>query len=215
MTCVRSLLMHSNRSWFSKLLLIITVLLTSSLSAHAQLVSPHGQFVRISPIQRSLLPPDEARDLFNAGEALYDQRKFTEAEKRFREVVSRFPRNPIADKADYYLIRTLTQVGRNSDALARINFFARQYPKSNWLNDVQEIRMRLTNQVPMNAEFILLGQTVPAPAPPKAPNRINATQASVPPSPPTPFAYPGSGPSPFMHIELQNSDPEISLQQEI
>ena len=154
--------MHSNRSRFSKLLLIITVLLTYSLSAHAQLVSPHGQFVRISPIQRSLLPPDEARDLFNAGEALYDQRKFVEAERRFREVISRFPRNSIADKADYYLIRTLTQIGKNSDALVRINFFAKQYPKSNWLDDVQEIRMQLTNQVPVNAEYILLSQSRPA-----------------------------------------------------
>src|SRR5262245_13749008 len=99
--------MYSNRNWISKLILLITVTTTLPLSVSAQ-------YVRVGRDRTSFLPPDAARDLFNAGEELYDQRKFVDAEKRFREVISRYPRNVIVDKADYYLIRTLTQLGKNS-----------------------------------------------------------------------------------------------------
>jgi len=65
--------MHSNRNWISKLILLITVVVSVPLSVSAQ-------YVRIAARQqRSLLPPDAARDLFNAGEVLYDQRNFVEA----------------------------------------------------------------------------------------------------------------------------------------
>jgi tetratricopeptide (TPR) repeat protein len=209
--------MYSNRNWISKLILLIT-------AATALPLSVSAQHVRIVSNQRSLLPPDAARDLFNEGEVLYDQRQFVDAEKRFREVVTRYPKNQIADKADYYLIRTLTQIGKNSEALSRIDTFTRQYPKSLWLNDVQEIQMRLTDQVPANAENILLRRSGPfagratgrAQAPPQA--------TPVPPSPPVP-GNPSNPPQPFntgLRVyapfgppAFQSSDPEISFQQEI
>ena len=56
---------------------------------------------------------DEARETFNAGRQLYDEDNFAEAERKFREVIQKFPRHPIADRADYYLIRTLTQLGKH------------------------------------------------------------------------------------------------------
>src|SRR5262245_42206678 len=118
------MLMYSNRIWISNFVILITCFFALSFSASA-----HG--LRRGTPQRSFLPPDEARDLFNVGEVFYDERKFVDAEKRFREVILRFPTNPIADKADYYLIRTLTQTGKNAEALNRINAFTRQYPKSN------------------------------------------------------------------------------------
>ena len=205
--------MYSNRNWISKLILLITAVTTVPLSVSAQ-------YVRIVTNQRSLLPPDAARDLFNEGEALYDQRNFVEAEKRFREVISRYPKNAIADKADYYLIRTLTQNGKSSEALMRIEAFTGQYPKSTWLNDVQEIRMRLTNQVPLNAESILLPR--PGPAPRRAPGvgqaaiQISApTAPPAPPNPPRPFNSPIGPYTPFGGAEFQSSDPEVSFQQEI
>ena len=212
--------MYSNRIWISNFLLLITCLVAFSLSASAQ-------HVRLVTHQRSFLPPDEARDLFIAGEVSYDQRKFLDAEKRFREVITRFPKNPIADKAEYYLIRTLTQTGKSAEALSRIDGFAKQYPRSNWLNDVQELRMRLTNQVPVNAEYILLQQ--PAPVSGRGSARGNTparVQASgTPPTPPSPAAPPSPAvvPSPFGYsfgsgfatFEFQSSDPEISFQQEI
>src|SRR5437764_15374739 len=83
-----------------------------------------AQHTRLVRLQRSLVPaPDEARDIFNAGQQLYDQSRYSEAESKFREVVQRFPKNPIADRADYYLIRALSQSGKKSEALDRINAF--------------------------------------------------------------------------------------------
>src|SRR5262249_5413707 len=85
----------------------------------------------------------------------------------------------------------------------------RQYPKSNWLDDVQEFRIQLTNQIPPRAESILLSGP-PAPA---APPRVfvtaqgfNAAPPPVPAIPPIP---------PFPQIGSQGSDPEISLQQKV
>src|SRR5262249_17491772 len=132
------------------------------------------------------------------------QDKFSEAERRFREVITRFPSNPIADRADYYLIRTLSQMGKQSEAISRIDAFPKNYPRSSWLNDVQEMRMRLTNQVPDGFEKKI--------SPPVRSVQINALPPS-PPSPPAPF-FTSVGPSPFT-VEFQSSDPEISLQQEI
>ena len=186
--------MYSNTRWILKLTLSAFAFFGIASAASAQ--------VRI--ITQSLLPPDEARDIFIAGQRSYDEGRFTDAESRFREVIRRFPKNQIADRADYYLIRTLAQTGKKTEALSLIDTFAKQYPKSSWQNDVLELRIQLTNQVPQTAERILLpprpapvyvGVLGPAPAPP------------VPPAPPTPIVGP-FGP-------LQSSDPEISLQQEI
>src|SRR5262245_26223019 len=197
--------MYSNRNWCSHL--IVTVFLTFALpfTASAQ--------QRILIRTQSLLPLDEARDVFNAGLKFYDESRFTEAETKFRDVIRRFPKNPIADRADYYLIRALAQVGKRTEALSRIDGFSRQYPKSNWLDDVQEFRIQLTNQIPPRAETILLSGP---PAPPSAPRRVFVTAQgfNVPPAPPIP-AIPPIPPTPFSQIGSQSADPEISLQQEV
>src|SRR5262249_17399086 len=138
--------MHSNMKWTAKLMLAVFATFVAISSATAQ--SP--------AFTRSLLPPDEARDLFIAGQRFYDEGRYTDAESRFREVIRRFPKNQIADRADYYLIRTLAQNGKRPEALSLIDTFAKQYPKSSWQNDVLELRIQLTNQVPQTAERFLL-----------------------------------------------------------
>src|SRR5436190_840880 len=53
-----------------------------------------------------------------------------------------------------------------------INLFSNQYPKSKWWDDVQELRIQLTNQVPPRTEAIFLAAfpNVPVlPPPPAAP----------------------------------------------
>ncbi len=198
--------MYSNKKWISKFTLTvpITLALASALapSASAQ--------IRVLAGRQALLPPDEAREIFNTGYKFYDERRFTDAENKFREVIGRFPKNPIADRADYYLIRTLAQVGKKAEALNRIDAFAKEHPKSNWLPDVQEFRIQLTNQIPPRAESILI-------------QRVSRT----PPKPPAPPAYAPFGPagqtvtavptpfSVFATIGFQSPDSEISLQQEI
>src|SRR5262245_18992055 len=113
--------MYSNTKWVSKFILTIFVTVALPFTASAQ------QRIFIHSAQ-SLLPPDEARDVFNAGLKFYDESRFNEAENKFRDVVRRFPRNPITDRADYYLIRTLAQIGKRTEALSRIDAFSRQYP---------------------------------------------------------------------------------------
>src|SRR5262245_22863315 len=105
---LRSHHMFSNGKWISGFLLAVFACLVLSPAASAQ--------TRIWMYTQSLLPPDEARDLFNEGQRFFDEDRFREAESKFREVVRRFPGNTIADKADYYLIRTLSQTGRKNEA---------------------------------------------------------------------------------------------------
>jgi tetratricopeptide (TPR) repeat protein len=203
--------MYSNMKWIIKLLLAGFAVLVIVSAASAQ--------VRIT---QSLLPPDEARDIFVAGQRLFDQGRLTDAENRFREVVRRFPKNQIADRADYYLIRALmAQTGKTTEALSLIDSFAKQYPKSSWQNDVLELRIQLTNQVPETFERILI-----SPAPGASPGgrpifisgRPSPSPAPAPPAPPAPPVAPiGPGSvGPFgIFVGAQSSDPEVSLQQEI
>ena len=196
--------MYSNVKWISNVLLAVFVTCVVSSAAWAQT----GIYVVGA---QSFLPPDEARDIYNAGKALYDEFRYTDAENKFREVVRRFPKNPIADRAEYYLIRTLAQVGKRTEAVNRINAFPKQYPKSNWLDDVQEFRIQLTNQLPPRAERILLTTSQAPTAPAPAPFPAGPVVAPITPIPPLP-------PMPFVSVDwagFQSSDPEISLQQEV
>lgn len=205
--------MYSNQKWISKIIstVFITVVLASAASA---------QQIRIWAHTQAFAAPDEARDLFNEGMRLFDDNRFTDAESKFRQVIRRFPKNPIADRADYYLIRTLAQVGKKAEAVSRINAFVKLYPKSRWQGDVQEMRIQLTNQVPARAETILLR---PFQQPPQPPQPLQPPQPA-----PSPFQVHVVGPGPVVvppvppippggifSFEFQSSDPEISLQQEI
>jgi tetratricopeptide (TPR) repeat protein len=191
--------MYSNTKWILKLTLSVFAIFGIASAASAQ----------VRTITQSLLPPDEARDIFIAGQRSYDEGRFTDAESRFREVIRRFPKNQIADRADYYLIRTLAQTGKKTEALSLIDTFTKQYPRSSWQNDVLELRIQLTNQVPQTAERILLP---PRPAPVYV-GVVGPAPAPVPPVPPAPPVPP----TPFVGVfgPVQSSDPEVSLQQEM
>lgn len=174
----------------------------------------YAQTDRAALLQRNFLEPsDPARDLFNVGQKFYDQFRYEDAVKTFREVVRMYPKSNIADRAQYYLIRTLWQNRKPSEAIEQINVFQKTYPKSSWYPDVQEIRIQLTNQVPPAAAAFLLRSPVPAapqappapqaPAPIPAPFVISAESISIP---PMPFGAIPGGP--------QSSDPQVSLMQE-
>jgi tetratricopeptide (TPR) repeat protein len=198
--------MFSSMKWISKLTIVLCVTFVVTSSAWAQ--------IHVLVQANSLLPADEAREIFNNGVTLYDQYRFNDAEIRFREVIRRFPKNVIADRADYYLIRTLAQVRKTTEALSRIDAFAKQYPKSKWLDDVQELQIQLTNQIPPKADSIFLRSSAsPSPAPAPLGTRVQITTSAVPALPPFPPLPPGP-PSPF-GPGFQSSDPEVSLQQEI
>ncbi len=111
--------MYSNRKWIFRVMLAGIGIMAMVTGASAQ-IQIHNIDLRNRFLPKLL---DQARDLFNAGQEFYDEGKFAEAEKRFREVIQRFPQNVIADRADYYLIRTLKQLERKTEALSRIDAF--------------------------------------------------------------------------------------------
>ena len=157
-----------------------------------------GQNMRQPAFQRNLLEPgDPARDLFNEGQRLYDQYRYGDAERTFRQVTERYPRSSVADRAEYYLIRTLRQTGKTADALNHINSFRKTYPNSTWNLDVEEEKMEITNQIPPAAQAILIRQGV-------APVQSVAPHPTAP-RPPTIAIRP---------VEIQKLDPQISFLQE-
>ena len=129
-----------------------------------------AQSPRVFVTQRNFVEPsgDPARELFSDGQNLFDQSRYADAEKTFRDVVQKYPKSNIADKAEYYLIRTLIQAGKTNQALNHINTFRTLYPKSPWNDDVEDLRMRLTNQVPATVRALLIRRS-PPPAPANAP----------------------------------------------
>src|SRR6266850_6814580 len=165
--------MYSNRKWIFRVMLAGIGIMAMVTGASAQ-IQIHNIDLRNRFLPKLL---DQARDLFNAGQEFYDEGKFAEAEKRFREVIQRFPQNVIADRADYYLIRTLKPLEKKNEALTRIGAFAKSYPQSKWQNDVEELRISLTNQVPDQSVFLLQTPFGPVPPAPPAP--------PMPPFPPT------------------------------
>jgi hypothetical protein len=157
-----------------------------------------AQNPRPPAFQRNLLEPaDPARDLFSTGQKFYDQYRFADAERIFRQVTETYPKSSVADRAEYYLIRTLRQTGKTADALNHINAFRKTYPNSTWNLDVEEEKMELTNQVPAAAQAILIRQGVGPlrPAPPRLP-AVTVPPAVVP------------------RMEIQNLDLQISFLQE-
>jgi outer membrane protein assembly factor BamD (BamD/ComL family) len=78
----------------------------------------------------------EARRLWNEGNELFNDGNFTDAEKKFREALTKYPKTDQADRSAYYLIKTLEKLRRFQEARAEIENFHRNYPGSRWREDV-------------------------------------------------------------------------------
>jgi tetratricopeptide (TPR) repeat protein len=85
----------------------------------------------------------EAHALWLDGRNLYDDFKFAEAEKKFREALSKYPKADQIDRQAYYLILTLEKLNRITEARAEIQTFLRNYPSSKWSDYVNERRLDL------------------------------------------------------------------------
>jgi outer membrane protein assembly factor BamD (BamD/ComL family) len=101
---------------------------------------------------------DAARKLFNEGDDFYNARNFSEAEKKFREALTKYPKSDRVDRTAYYLIITLDKLDRDREALTAIENFHRNYPGSVWADDVAEKRLNLaamsTNEVRVQQQKI-------------------------------------------------------------
>jgi len=85
----------------------------------------------------------EARKLFIEGRDLQDDGKLADAEKKFREALTKYPKSDGADRTAYYLISALVKLGRASDARKEIDNFRKNYPQSTWKSDVDEKNLAL------------------------------------------------------------------------
>src|SRR5262249_498304 len=80
-------------------------------------------------------------------------------------------------QSNYFLIRSLANLKKNGEALAQIDKFLKERPKSRWAEDVRELKLQLSKEVPQS----LLAQLTPrAPLPPGPP----ATPVPARPAPP-------------------------------
>jgi tetratricopeptide (TPR) repeat protein len=84
-----------------------------------------------------------ARALFTEGRNFWDEGKFGEADRKFREAITRFPRAEQSDRTAFYLITTLIKLGRTAEARTEIENFYKNYPQSSWKSDVDEKRLTL------------------------------------------------------------------------
>jgi len=85
----------------------------------------------------------EARRLWNEGNDLFNDRNFADAEKKFREGLTRYPKSDQSDKTAYYLILTLEKLRRYPEARTEIENFHRNFPGSRWREDVDERSLSL------------------------------------------------------------------------
>jgi tetratricopeptide (TPR) repeat protein len=88
-------------------------------------------------------PNPGARALFVEGQTFWDVGKFVDAEKKFREALTKYPKAEQSDRTSYYLITTLVKLGRVAEARTEIQNFYRNYPQSPWTSDVEEKRLSL------------------------------------------------------------------------
>jgi len=76
---------------------------------------------------------------------LYDG-NFVEAEKKFREALTKYPKAEQSDRAAYYLIDALVKLRRVQEARTEIENFRRNYPQSKWQQEVDEKTVVLGGQ---------------------------------------------------------------------
>ena len=88
----------------------------------------------------------EARRLATEGVTFHYDGNFVEAEKKFREALTKYPKAEQADRIAYYLIDTLVKLRRIQDARTEIEHFRRNYPQSKWQTDVDENTLALGGQ---------------------------------------------------------------------
>ena len=73
----------------------------------------------------------------------YNDGNFADAEKKFREALTKYPKSDQSDRSAYYLIITLEKLRRFQDARTEIENFHRNYPGSRWRDDVDERSLAL------------------------------------------------------------------------
>jgi tetratricopeptide (TPR) repeat protein len=100
----------------------------------------------------------EANKIFIDGRNALDDGNHAEAEKKFREALTKYPKADQSDRTAYYLIITLEKLRRFADARTEIQNFHKNYPASRWRQDVDERSLVLSGPIGSNVGFTDLAQ---------------------------------------------------------
>ena len=114
-------------SWILSLILAVGVLVAHPTAGMAQTARENA----------------EARRLWNEGNDLFNDRNFADAEKKFREALTKYPKSDQSDRSAYFLIRSLEKLRRYPETRTEIDNFHRNYPGSSWREDVDEISLAI------------------------------------------------------------------------
>jgi tetratricopeptide (TPR) repeat protein len=127
--------------------------------------------VAVPPLLHAQNPQlnNAAKALSDEGWNFLDDGKFTDAERKFREALNKYPRAKDADRTSYLLIKTLINQGRTQDAKTEILVFTRNYPQSPWQIDVDELRIPLGLPLHGPGQAQRYATPVSAPVPPPLP----------------------------------------------
>ena len=109
-----------------------SLILSLILAIGAAVAHPAAEMAQ-SPRENS-----EARKLWSEGNDLYNDGNFADAEKKFREALTKYPKSDQSDRSTYYLIITLEKLRRFQEARTLIENFQRNFPGSRWRDDVDE-----------------------------------------------------------------------------
>jgi tetratricopeptide (TPR) repeat protein len=94
-------------------------------------------------MSQSQFQNSEARRLFNDGRELQDHGRLLEAERKYRDALRMYPRADQSDKTQYYLIDVLVKLRKLENARSEINQFLAKFPKSVWVEDVDQLIFQL------------------------------------------------------------------------
>ena len=182
-------------------------------------VTAAAQTVAIPGMDFRFVEADGARDAFNSGRDLYEAGKYVQAESVFRDMLRKWPKNTIADRGAYYLIRTLGDQGKIQEMQAEIEQFQKTYKKSVWLKDVIQYQMQRTNQATATTASYSgawPGYQVTVPPPPTPPAAPAAPAAA--PAPPARLAIDANAMERAFRLAGRNpaadANPELTLQRE-
>ena len=178
-----------------------------SLIITAGLLTVTPQLCAQSPSEK-----EAAKAIYIDGRNLLDDGSYVEAEKKFREVLAKYPRAYQPDRTTYYLITTLIKQGRRGEALAEISSFDSKYPRSPWKSDVEEKRIILTGS-PRAAVFNAHHFVLSIPFPPQPP-MPGGTGANPRPMTVVRAANPSLDQERIRMIVLENAEKGIAMARE-
>src|SRR5262249_23732509 len=103
------------------------------------IIDTHAQTASAQTVQLNAA----ARQMYTDGRDLFDDGKYAEAEKKFRDALAKYPKADKSDQTAFYMIKSLVKLGRVQEARTEIDNFGRNYPKSDWNDDLSEISMEV------------------------------------------------------------------------